>query len=72
MAHVGRARVFQLPGGAGQHADPRDLPAGHPTLAETALPTQSESPPALATAQTLDPTLDSHPAHPASVSECAL
>ena len=73
MAHVGRARVFQLPCGARQHADPRDLPAaGYPTLAETALPPQSESPPALAAAQTLDPTLDSHPAHPASVSECAL
>src|SRR5687768_2518425 len=70
MAQIGRARVFQLPCGAGQYADPRDLPAtGHPTLAETALPAKSESPPALAAPQTLDPTLDSHPTHPASVSE---
>jgi hypothetical protein len=68
-----RGRFFQLPGSAREPAASGHLPAaGDPPMAAAAPPLQSKNPPELAALHGVDAPLDSHPAHVASVSECAV
>src|SRR5262249_39251539 len=70
VAGVRRARLLHLSRRAREHAYPRYLPAaGDPTLAAAATPAQSEEPHELATTRGTDPAMDTHTAHPASISE---